>query len=223
MDQCSDEYLNVSFFREILQSPCPQICFKKGKVSQVWSTHKMSEWSKAAVVVDGFELVSIRFCENMHMSNFIEHFVKLCKKKQSHFTHTDLRWQGLAANLLAVPFLSIFILTFLRNAWQLVSQCGIKWGGVIKLIGKLNYSLPKVSYSTSIVWKCLIPVLHHVHLTVFLDVLYRKNWSRHLNWVPSLCLCATSASQCCVAVSPRGRRLKLWSWWRNLLPPSLWQ
>lgn len=75
MHQCNDEYLKLSFFRGILQSPFPEFCFNKGKVSHVWSTHKMSQWSKAAIVVDGFELVSISFCEYMHTSSFTEHFV----------------------------------------------------------------------------------------------------------------------------------------------------
>ncbi|XP_053490338.1 phospholipid-transporting ATPase VD [Ictalurus furcatus] len=57
--------------REILQSPCQELCFNKNKVSHVWSTHKMSQWRKSAVVVDGFELVSI-----MYTSIFTEHFVK---------------------------------------------------------------------------------------------------------------------------------------------------
>lgn len=79
--QCSGEYLQWQFFRGILQSPFPEFSFNKGKVSHVWSTHKMSQWSKAAIVVDGFELVSISFCEYMHTSICTEHFVKLCQKK----------------------------------------------------------------------------------------------------------------------------------------------
>lgn len=49
-------------YREILQSFRPELCLNKDKESHVWSTHNMSQWSKAAVVVDGFELVSIWFC-----------------------------------------------------------------------------------------------------------------------------------------------------------------
>lgn len=59
MHPCNNEYRNISPFREILQSPWPELCYNKGKVSQVWSTHKIFQWSKAAIVVDGFELVSI--------------------------------------------------------------------------------------------------------------------------------------------------------------------
>ncbi|KAI5620717.1 phospholipid-transporting ATPase IC isoform X2, partial [Silurus asotus] len=42
--------------REILQSPRPELSVDKGKVSHIWSTQKMFQGSKTAIVVDGFEL-----------------------------------------------------------------------------------------------------------------------------------------------------------------------
>lgn len=73
MHRCSDRKSKHFIFREILQSSCPELSFTQGKPSAVWSTHKTSQWSKAAIVVDGFELVSIGFSEIM--SIFSECFI----------------------------------------------------------------------------------------------------------------------------------------------------
>ncbi|XP_053094267.1 phospholipid-transporting ATPase IC [Pangasianodon hypophthalmus] len=64
--------------REILQSPCPELCFNKGKVSDVWSTHKMSQWHEAAIVVDGFELEEL-----IKTPELGARFVSLCNQCQS--------------------------------------------------------------------------------------------------------------------------------------------
>uniref|UniRef100_A0A8B9KZG7 Phospholipid-transporting ATPase n=1 Tax=Astyanax mexicanus TaxID=7994 RepID=A0A8B9KZG7_ASTMX len=45
--------------RQLLQSPTTEVSFHKDKESLVWSTDKMSQKSKAAIVVDGFELAEL--------------------------------------------------------------------------------------------------------------------------------------------------------------------
>ncbi|XP_076880679.1 phospholipid-transporting ATPase IC [Brachyhypopomus gauderio] len=45
--------------RQLLQSPSSEVCFHKKRRSHIWSTDKVSQMSKAALVVDGFELVEL--------------------------------------------------------------------------------------------------------------------------------------------------------------------
>ncbi|XP_035378976.1 phospholipid-transporting ATPase IC [Electrophorus electricus] len=45
--------------RQLLQSPSPEVCFHKNKDPHVWSTDKVSQMSKAALVIDGFELTEL--------------------------------------------------------------------------------------------------------------------------------------------------------------------
>ncbi|KAK3561561.1 hypothetical protein QTP86_008941 [Hemibagrus guttatus] len=63
---------------DILHSPCPELCFSKRKVSYVWSTHTTSQWSKAAIVVDGFELEEL-----IKTPELGARFVSLCNQCQS--------------------------------------------------------------------------------------------------------------------------------------------
>ncbi|XP_058256418.1 phospholipid-transporting ATPase IC [Hemibagrus wyckioides] len=63
---------------DILHSPCPELCFSKHKVSYVWSTHTMSQWSKAAIVVDGFELEEL-----IKTPELGARFVSLCNQCES--------------------------------------------------------------------------------------------------------------------------------------------
>ncbi|XP_066503144.1 phospholipid-transporting ATPase IC [Hoplias malabaricus] len=45
--------------RQLLQSPTPGVSFQKNKETLVWNTDKMSRSSKAAIVIDGFQLAEL--------------------------------------------------------------------------------------------------------------------------------------------------------------------
>ncbi|KAK2868944.1 hypothetical protein Q7C36_000815 [Tachysurus vachellii] len=64
--------------RDILYSPSLELCCNKGKVSFVWSTHPKPPWSKAAIVVDGFELEELIKTPELGAK-----FVSLCNQCQS--------------------------------------------------------------------------------------------------------------------------------------------
>ncbi|TTK63268.1 Phospholipid-transporting ATPase IK [Bagarius yarrelli] len=62
----------------VLTGDKTELYFNKSKVSKVWSTHTVSQWSKAAIVVDGFELEEL-----IKTPELGARFVSLCNLCQS--------------------------------------------------------------------------------------------------------------------------------------------